>query len=350
MRVRWVLLPALLALVLPLPVHGDAWVGPEALLDVGVQSDLIIEDVHLKESDHGVEVVDHVDAEYRAYIRVKEPGKPVTLHVLLPQGTEVLEARFYPELYPIEGIDLDSPDVNVKWERIEPVSRSEVTWKVLGWTWRWTQLDFRVTPKYDERRHGCSALVLKLRIPTAHREPEEIDRLPIAGPKHYPELGSYYYFGCIEWPAPLQPSGRGGGFNCWATSDAWSPHVLFLWPGGFADIQEGFTNVSLTDHLVLTLGGSGGGSGAAVDVVGVREEGERVVQSEWPRVTGRFGFPYVPVVAVIGLEKKEPSSPKTGRKPEREKPAKHELPVPPIVPPPMRGRRRLTGKASNSSP
>ncbi|WP_456483570.1 hypothetical protein, partial [Methanopyrus kandleri] len=278
------------------------------------------------------------------------PGKPVTLHVLLPRGTEVLEARFYPELYPVEGIDLDRPDV--KWEKVEPVSRSEVTWNVLGWTWRWTQLDFRMTPKYDERRRGCSALVLKLRIQTAHREPEEIDRLPIAGPKHYSgELGSYYHFGCIEWPVPLQPSGREGGFNCWATSDAWGPHVLFLWPGGFADIREGFTNVSLTDHLVLTLGGGGGGSGAAVDVVGVDwEERERVVQSEWPQVTERFGFPYVPVVAVIGLEKKEPSSPKTGRKPEREKPAKHELPVPPVVPPPMRDRRRLTGKASNSSP
>ena len=57
-------------------------------MGVGVQSILVVHDVH----------DDMVDATYMAIIKSENPGHPVRLHVLLPEGTRVLEAKFYPRV------------------------------------------------------------------------------------------------------------------------------------------------------------------------------------------------------------------------------------------------------------
>jgi len=118
-----------IALILPAPAHGDSRAGPGALLGVGVRSWLVIKDVREKTVTTGrggtEGILDYVIAEHRAYIRAKEPGRSVTLHVLLPEGSEVLESRFYPS---ITGANVP----NARWERVKPVCRSGVTWELPG--------------------------------------------------------------------------------------------------------------------------------------------------------------------------------------------------------------------------
>ena len=144
-----------IALILLAPAHGDSWTGPEALLDVGVQSWLVIKDVHEKTvaTGHGgtEKVLDYVIAEYRAYIRAKEPGEPVTLHVLLPEGTEVLEARFCPTTTVL------SDRFGVRWERAEPVGRIKGH---LGVPRREMEVDPTRLPGRPEARSQGSDLLL----------------------------------------------------------------------------------------------------------------------------------------------------------------------------------------------
>lgn len=308
----------IVALALLPPVHGDSWVGPEALLDVGVQSWLIIDDIHERtvvENGSRVRVLDGVDARYVAVIKAREPGKPVTLHVLLPPGTRVLEARFYPDLKGYSPWSLISePEVRGELESVSvrPVGTSEVTWRFLGCTWRWTQLDFEVVPGRGSGSGPYSALVLRLRIPAVHRVPS----LQVYYPKHYDDgLTSLYDYGVIEWPVPAQPGFDNGFYLGSPRKDLYARVELLAWPGGVvtdsptAPSWQTF-QVRLTDHLMLVL------PEARVDVVGVDleptmppEEYERrraeIVRSEWPQVTRRFGFPYVPVVAVIDVSKLE---------------------------------------------
>jgi len=223
----------------------------------------------------------------------------VTLHVLLPEGTEVLEARFYPTTTVL------SDRFGVRWERAEPVGRSKVTWEFLGERWRWIQLDFRVVPRHDPKDPiSCSALVLRLKIPAVHRVPN----FRMYYPKYYREvLRNLYYYGVIEWPVPAQP-GFNNGFYLRSDPEGIGAWVeLFAWPGGVTLESDGVHQVYLTDHLVLVF------PEARVGVVGVNpvsqslDEYERrraeVMRYEWPQVTRRFGFPYVPVVAVIGVQR-----------------------------------------------
>ncbi|WP_456483530.1 hypothetical protein [Methanopyrus kandleri] len=305
-------------LVLPLPVHGDAWVPPEALLDVGVQSHLVIEGVHEKEvtTEHGgtVKVLDYVDATYVAVIKAKEPGKPVTVHVLLPQDTEMLEARFYPKVSDRSPSEVLSDPSRFESVKVEPKGQTEVTWEFLDETWKWTQLDFEVTPEHDPGKpFSYSLLVLKLRIPAVHRMPD----LRMYYPKHYDDaLRSEYSYGVIEWPIPAQP-GYDNSFYVRSGSETLDVGVeLFAWPEGVvtkSSAAPGWDTCQarLTDHLMLVFPEARvavlADVSPAEDYEKWKHQREEVIEKEWPQVTQRFGFPYVPVVAVIGVERVEVS-------------------------------------------
>ncbi|WP_456467293.1 hypothetical protein, partial [Methanopyrus sp.] len=249
----------IIALILLAPAHGDSWTGPEALLDVGVQSWLVIKDVHEETvaTGHGgtEKVLDYVIAEYRAYIRAKEPGKPVTLHALLPEGTEVLEARFYPTTTVL------SDRFGVRWERAEPVGRIKGH---LGVPRREMEVDPTRLPGRPEARSQGSDLLLgagpEAQDPAVHRVPN----FRMYYPKHYREvLRSLYDYWVIEWPVPAQP-GRDIGFYLRSDPEGIGAWVeLFAWPGGVTLESDGIHQVYLTDHLVLVL------PEARVGVVGV---------------------------------------------------------------------------------
>ncbi|AAM02526.1 hypothetical protein [Methanopyrus kandleri] len=307
-------------ILLPLPGHGAVWVDPEVLPDVSVKSWLIVEDVHWKEETtwHGDKVLDYVDAEYIAAISTRNPGKPVTLHVLLPPDAEVLEARFYPEIEWGEAEEVPPAEewmyiIWKEWERVEPADGSEVTWEFLDETWKWTQLDFRVTPEAHD-----SALVLELRIPAVHRVPDLQMVEPVWNGEgiSFPygvKLKYLYDIGAVEWPVPVQPYPAAWCLDC-ALRTLSVKVELFVWPDGvFTHVPEGAPwtsyEVHVMDHLMLALGDV-----VTIDVVGIDprkmsyEEYERkraeVVRSEWPRVVERFGFPYVPVVMVVEIRQK----------------------------------------------
>ncbi len=290
---RWVLVLVVSALAACVPAFCDAWPSPMAFTEVGVRSELFVEGVH----EVGGWKIDYVEAEYRALLSFREE-EPVTLHVLLPEGTEVLRAW----IHDVSSMDIAMNMIPPGGTPVKPVGRSEVTWCFDGRSWTWEQLDFRLVPdsKY-------MVLVLDLRIPTVHMSAEEMDRWiwnHMVVPKMYDaELGSEYERGVVEWPVPAYPSGP-LGFKLFTSGSVKARVELFLWPGGVvtrppsAPSWETF-QVFLTRHLALVF--------PDASVLPVTESGSvdverEIVESEWPEVTGRFGFPYVPVVAVLSFD------------------------------------------------
>ncbi len=286
----------LLAVVLTAcaPVLCDSWAGPEALTKLGLKSELVIEGVH---SVDGWKI-DYVTAEYRAFLAFRDTDGPVTLHVLLPEGTVVFRSVIC-DVSPAEIALGTVPP----WGRpVEPVGRSEVEWSFDGRTWTWERLDFKVTP--DSR---YMALVLDIRIPTVHlprREVEEWCWNHVYVPKEYDcELSALYDRGALEWPAPAWPSGP-GGFVLKAQGSVEARVEMFLWPGGVVTRPSSWPSwetyqVFLTKHLALVLP-----MAAVVPIAPVNETDlqRRVIETEWPEVEERFGHPYVPVVAVISVK------------------------------------------------
>ncbi|WP_457620404.1 hypothetical protein, partial [Methanopyrus sp.] len=114
--------------------------------------------------------------------------------------------------------------------------------------------------------------------------------------------------------------------------------LLYLWPGGAIHklTDDSFVDVVLTDHLVLEFDERGAG----VRIVGIGiprspDEFERmtmeVIRSEWPRVAERFGFPYVPVVAVLSVERPETGE-ESGKGGHGTGVSVPVIPMPPVVP------------------